>query len=533
MKRAILLLTSLMIACVLSAQESFIVPRPSNVVEDFGTFQLSRKTVIYIADNALRTTTSLFVDDMARALGGKMPITQIPRSKNSIAVYLYGKLAEEEYKITIASSGVVITGGSARAISYAFQTMRQMIINGEMDGKTVVMKCQTIQDKPFFKYRGGHLDVGRHFFTVDEVKRFIDILALHKANHFHFHLTEDQGWRIEIKQYPRLTEIGSVRAATQVGNDRTKLDGVPYKGFYTQEQIRDIVNYARQRYIDIIPEIEMPGHSVAALASYPELGCTGGPYEVRQTWGISDQVFCAGKESTFTFIENVLSEVISLFPYKYIHIGGDECPKKAWQVCQACQQRIKDEGLKDEHELQSYFVKRIEKWLNDRGRSIIGWDEILEGGVSHSATVMSWRGKKGGIAAAKMGNKVIMAPNTNCYLDYYQTSDPIANNEPLAIGKTTRFLNVDKVYSLDPYEGLSDDEKGCILGVQANMWGEYVATFDHIQHMFLPRFAAVAEVGWSYDRKDIGDFSNRLKEMKNVYDYFGFKYAPYFFNGIK
>ena len=295
--------------------------------------------------------------------------------------------------------------------------------------------------------------------------------------------------------------------------------------------MREVVAYAAERYIDVIPEIEMPGHAVAALTTYPHLGCTGGPYEVWTRWGISKNIFCAGKESTFEFIENVLTEVLELFPYKYIHIGGDEAPRDMWKRCPHCQKRIKDEGLKDENELQSYFMERVEKWLNERGRSIIGWDEILKGGISKSATVMSWRGSKGGIAAAKLGNYVVMTPNTHCYIDYYQTSNPVENGEPLGNGRFPVTLR--KTYSLDPYAGLNEQQQQYIKGVQVNLWTEYIATFDHIQHMLLPRVAALAETGWSYGNKDYDDFARRMHILRRLYDKKGFVYAPYFFNGIE
>lgn len=306
----------------------------------------------------------------------------------------------------------------------------------------------------------------------------------------------------------------------------TEYDGTPYGGFYTQKEIRDIVKYAADRFVTVIPEIELPGHAVAALASYPWLGCRGEGYEVRTRWGVSPEVYCPGKETTFGFLQDVFTEVLELFPSEYIHIGGDECPKESWKTCPMCQQRIREEGLKDEFELQSYTVRRMEKWLGEHGRKIIGWDEILEGGVSPTATVMSWRGSKGGIAAAKAGNHVIMAPNDFCYLDYYQTKDPM--KEPLGIGG---FVPVSKSYALDPYDGLAPEERPYILGVQANLWTEYIFTSTHLKHMLLPRLAAIAEVGWSYDRKDFADFKRRMSSFRKCYDASGYNYATYFFDG--
>ena len=371
------------------------------------------------------------------------------------------------------------------------------------------------------------LDCCRHFFTVDEIKTFIDILALHKLNRFHWHLTDDQGWRIEIRHYPGLTKEGSRRAETVLGRNTNIYDGIPSGGYYTQRQIRDVVAYAAERFITVIPEIEMPGHASAALAAYPWLGCAGEGYMVRTRWGVFPEVYCAGKDSTFEFMENVLAEVCELFPSEYIHIGGDECPKQSWTSCPACQQRIRNERLEHENELQSYFVHRIEKWLNARGRNLIGWDEILEGGISKTATIMSWRGADSGVAAAKAGNQVIMTPNTHCYLDYFQTQEP-ERLEPLGIGG---YVPVRKVYSFDPYDRLSSAEQSCIQGVQGTIWTEYIASFAHAQHMALPRLAALAEVGWACDRRDFGDFTRRMTVFRKLYDKCGYRYASYFFDG--
>ena len=461
------------------------------------------------------------------------------KRKGGISLRLDKQLGEEEYLLNITKQGIELYGGTPKAVFYGLQSLRQLICAASHKGKKVVLECMTIKDKPHFRYRGGMLDVGRHFFSVDEVKKFIDILALHKMNSFHWHLTEDQGWRIEIKKYPNLTKIGSIRKQTVVGPHHNRpdqvYDGKPYGGFFTQEEIRDVVRYATERYIEVIPEIDMPGHMLAALASYPHLGCTKGPYEVRTRWGIARDVLCAGRESTFEFVEGVLDEVVALFPSKYIHVGGDECRKHRWKVCSDCQKRIADEGLKDEFELQSYFMKRVEKYLSEKhGRSIIGWDEILEGGLSKTATVMSWRGTKGGIKAAKLGNEVIMTPNKFCYLDYANTSDREKNKEPICGGSNgKRPLTLRKAYSFDPYAELNEQERKFIKGVQGNMWTEFVPNFNHVQHMVLPRIAAIAEVGWSYERKNYDDFARRIHLLRKLYDKCGFNYAPYFFNGIE
>ena len=376
--------------------------------------------------------------------------------------------------------------------------------------RSVPWNCPpTIDDRPALAYRGLMLDVARHFFTVEEVKRTLDLLALHKMNVFHWHLTDDQGWRIEIERYPELTRTGAVRRRTLIGRDpggeydaTCRYDETPYGGYYTQEEIREVVDYAARRFITVIPEIEFPGHAVAALASYPWLSCTGERYEVRQTWDIDDRVFCPGRETTFEFIEHVLEEVIGLFPSEYVHIGGDECPTTLWERCPRCRARMRAEGLASPRQLQGYATARVERFLQRHGRRLIGWDELLEGGVSPTAVVMSWRGTEGGIRAAKQGNRVIMAPTTHCYLDYYQSADTAA--EPLAWGG---FLPLEKVYSFDPLEGLTSDEARFVLGVQANLWTEYIPDFGQAHTAPPPRLSALAEAGRNPQEKDYDLFS--------------------------
>ena len=428
----------------------------------------------------------------------------------------------EGYRIDISARRAQLSAGDDAGLFYGLQTLLQL---ADERGN---LPCVSIEDHPRYRYRGLHLDVCRHFFPVRFIKHYLDWMASCKLNTFHWHLTDDQGWRIEIKKYPDLARKGSVRKETLVGNLRTstEYDGIPYGGYYTQKQIREIVRYAAERHIEVIPEIEMPGHGLGALTAYPWLGCRGENYEVWTRWGISKDVFCAGKDSTFEFLQDVLAEVIELFPSKYIHIGGDECPKARWKECPLCQRRMKENGLKNEEELQSYFMQRIEKWLNDHGRNIIGWDEILQGGISKTATVMSWRGSKGGIAAAKAGNTVIMAPNTHCYLDYRQTQQQ--EFEPLG---QVKYLPMRQGYALDPYEQLTPDERKYILGVQGNLWTEYIPDFRQVKHMLLPRLAAIAETGWAYDRKDFEDFSRRMRQFRKVYDRAGYNYATYFFDG--
>ena len=540
MKRLFILAVSLFVATMAIAAECVIVPLPVSYEPQKGKLSLSSKSVVYVADKALVRPATMFCSNVAAEKGLQFAVVEgAAQGKGSIALALDQSLAEEEYTLTIAKSGVVVKGGSEKAVFYGLQSLRQVIFHSKGNSKKVAVECINVKDKPHFGYRGGMLDVCRHFFSVDEVKKFIDILALHKMNRFHWHLTEDQGWRIEIKKYPNLIKVGSMRKETVVGPHHNRpeqiYDGKPHGGYFTQDEVREIVRYAAERYIEVIPEIDMPGHMVAALASYPELGCTKGPYEVRTRWGIARDVLCAGRESTFEFVEGVLDEVVALFPSKYIHVGGDECRKHRWKVCPDCQKRIKEEGLKDEYELQSYFMKRVEKYLAEKhSRSIIGWDEILEGGLSKTATVMSWRGTKGGIKAAQMGNDVVMTPNQFCYLDYANTTNREKNGEPISGGSNgKRPLTLRKAYSFDPYDQLNEHERKFIKGVQGNLWTEFVPNFDHAQRMVLPRIAAIAEVGWTYGEKNYDDFARRMHLLRKLYDKCGFKYAPYFFNGIE
>ena len=540
MKKLFLMCVALVMASVAVAGECLIVPRPVSYEPQKGKCVLSSKTTINVADKSLVRPATMFCKNVAYEKGLQLSVVESAvAAKGAITLSVDKLYAEEAYVLDIAKSGVTIKGGSEKAVFYGLQSLRQVVFHAKAKGEKVELPCMVVEDKPHFSYRGGMLDVCRHFFSVDEVKKFIDILALHKMNRFHWHLTEDQGWRIEIKKYPNLTKVGSMRKETLIGRYGKKyapykFDGKPYGGFFTQDEIREVVRYATERYIEIIPEIDMPGHMIAALASYPELGCTKGPYEVRTTWGISRDVLCAGRESTFEFVEGVLAEILELFPSKYIHVGGDECPKHRWKVCPDCQKRIKEEGLKDEYELQSYFIHRVEKFLAKHGRHLIGWDEILEGGISKTATIMAWRGPKRGIEAAKLGNNVIMTPTHYCYLDYANTTNREKNNEPICGGGNgKRPLTLRKAYSFNPYDELNEYERQFIKGVQGNMWTEYVPTFNHVQHMVLPRLAAIAEVGWTFGEKNYDDFARRMHLLRKLYDKCGFNYAPYFFNGIE
>ncbi len=430
---------------------------------------------------------------------------------------------DEWYGLIIREDRIQLFAPDEEGLFRGSRTLVQLLEQGKNTGS---IPCLTITDKPRFAWRGMHLDVVRHFFPIPFVKKYIDLLARYKMNSFHWHLTDDQGWRIEIKKYPKLAEVGAWRKGSLVGPyGRREYDSIPYGSFYTQEQIREVVAYAKARHINVVPEIEMPGHALAALSAYPQLGCTGGPYEVERGWGVFDDVFCAGNDTLFTVLEDVLTEVMGLFPSPYIHIGGDECPKEQWKVCPKCQARMKAEGLKDEHELQSYFIQRIEKFVNSKGRKIIGWDEILEGGLAPNAAVMSWRGTEGGVAAAQSGHYAVMTPGDYCYFDHYQ-GDPA--NEPLAIGGYT---TLQKVYSYEPIpEELTAEEAKYILGAQGNIWTEYILTPEHVEYMLTPRMLALAEVLWTpKEKRDEADFVNRLEAEFAQLDAMKVEYAKSLF----
>lgn len=513
-----------------------IIPRPQQVnVSNDAPFTLSAKTVISLGTNSqdMKRNANMLASYIEQATGIR---PAVGKSKNGAAIVLTidKNIANAEgYKLDADAKQIRIAGASAAGVFYGIQTLRKSLplVNGK--ASKVSVPAVHIADAPRFAYRGTHLDVSRHFVTADSVRQFIDMLALHNINRFHWHLTDDQGWRIEIKKYPLLTQIGSKRAQTVIGHNSGKYDGKPYGGFYTQQQIRDIVKYAADRYITIVPEIDLPGHMQAALAAYPDMGCTGGPYEVWQKWGVSDNVLCAGNDKTLTFIDNVLKEITQLFPSKYIHVGGDECPKTQWQKCPKCQARIKalnleaKDGHSAEERLQSYIITHASNYLKSLGRNTIGWDEILEGGLAEGATVMSWRGESGGIAAAKQHHDVVMTPNSYLYFDYYQSLDKA--NEPLAIGG---YLPLETVYSYEPMpKELTADEARHIIGVQANIWTEYMPTFKQMQYMALPRMAALSEVQWSQPAlKDYTSFTNRLTEFTHLYDRLGYNYAKHLYN---
>lgn len=517
-----------------SEDEYPVIPKPTSLEITTGKFLVDAQTKI-VGDELLRNEGEYLSAVMGKILGANLSFsTKTDKLEGNILLKLDPSLSNDEaYTLSVTYNQITVSGKTNKGVFYGIQTLRQLIpLESDQDPSDEVLAlipAVKISDTPRYVYRGMHLDVSRHFFPVSFIKRYIDILAMHKMNTFHWHLTDDQGWRIEIKKYPKLTTEGSVRKETIIGHGNTwysgkaQFDGKPYGGFYTQEEIKEVVAYAADRHITVIPEIELPGHSLAAIAAYPELGNTGKQYEVGTRWGVFPEIY-APSEKTFAFLEDVLTEVVELFPSKLIHIGGDEAPKTQWEQSKLAQEVIKREGLKDEHELQSYFIRRIEKFLNSKGRDIIGWDEILEGGLAPNATVMSWRGIKGGIQAAKMHHNVIMTPTQFCYFDFYQTKN--GADEPLAIGgKTT----VQDVYSFEPTpKELTQEESKYVLGAQANVWTEYIATTNHVEYMVLPRMAALSEVVWSpKDSRDWNDFRSRLKHLVKRYDFWDLNYATH------
>lgn len=490
-----------------------VIPKPQKLTERQGQFAIpGAASIILSEDNeGLQTAVTHLKSLLEKAGVAKVEIkTGAPEAHAFNFVLDPNISGEEAYHLDISNDKIEIHVANGGGAFYAVQTLHQLLPVEAETGpvKDLTLPSVEIEDAPRFTYRGMHLDVGRHFFPIEFVKKYIDLLALHKFNRFHWHLTEDQGWRIEIKKYPKLQEVAACRDETLVGhyNDQPQqYDGKRYCGYYTQEEACEIVRYANERFITVVPEIEMPGHAQAAVAAYPELGCTGKPVEVAKSWGVFEDVYCPN-EASFEFLENVLTEVMDIFPSPFIHIGGDECPKTQWQTNPTAQAIIKKEGLKDEHELQSWFIQRMERFLNEHGRNIIGWDEILEGGLAPNATVMSWRGTEGGIEAAKQHHNVIMTPTDYCYFDYYQSQDP---DEPLAIGG---YLPLETVYDFEPVpEQFTAEEAKYIIGAQGNVWTEYMDTPEHVEYMVFPRACAMAELCWTpASEKNYDDFLQRL-----------------------
>lgn len=515
-----------------------IIPAPANIIPQQGSFTFNANTVVVCnpAQTEVFKLAQQFAQQLETVTGMKLMLKSQPGDTTNAVVFQQSVMANPEaYELIITPRTIRIRAGAPNGFFYGLQTLYQLLpvqIYGRQRVNDIhwIAPAVSISDAPRFSYRGLHLDVSRHFFPVEFIKKYIDAMAIHKLNTFHWHLTDDQGWRIEIKKHPRLTEVGSVRKETLIGHFYEHMpqryDGKPYGGFYTQDEAREIVKYASERFITVVPEIEMPGHAQAALAAYPFLGCKKDPsIEVATKWGIFKEVFCP-TDSTFRFLEDVLTEVMDIFPSKYIHIGGDECPKDNWKKCAHCQEMIKKHNLKDEHGLQSYFITRMEKFVNSKGRRIIGWDEIMEGGLAPNATVMSWRGTKGGIAAAKSRHHVVMTPTDFCYLDYYQ-ADP--QNEPTAIGG---YVPLKKVYDYEPVPAeLTAEEAKYILGVQANLWTEYMPTSQHVEYMAYPRVAALAETAWSSTgRRNWDDFRGRMLTQFGRYEQLNINASRAFFD---
>ena len=528
-------LMALLLCSFTAVAQVNIIPQPASLKMPriMADFPINPSTKIVLEGSGLENSVQFFNDYLKAFYGFSLEITSSARGNNNI-ILNFERMDDSipgAYNLTVTEKGIYIGGDNETGVFYGIQSLIQLLPMPDGTKKLSIPYVE-INDKPRFAYRGMMLDVGRHFMPVSFVKKFIDYLAMHKMNEFHWHLTEDQGWRIEIKKYPRLTEVGAWRYGTVIGKRPWKTnDNIYYGGFYTQEQIKDVVAYASKRYITIIPEIEMPGHGSAAIAAYPWLSCfpeekTNIPDSllsevgrkangkiVYEQWGVATDVFCAGKDSVFQFLQDVIDEVVLLFPSKYIHVGGDECPKTNWKRCPLCQKRIHDLGIKDEHELQSYFIQRMEKYINSKGKTLIGWDEILEGGLAPNAVVMSWRGEKGGIEAAKQKHTVIMTPTTYVYFDYSQSK----HDDSLVIGG---YLPLEKVYKYEPIPAeLSADDGRYVLGAQANTWTEYMPDPSKIEYMIFPRMDALSEVVWSPKSvRNWEDFKKKLPYQFKRYD---------------
>ncbi|MCX6281924.1 MAG: family 20 glycosylhydrolase [Bacteroidetes bacterium] len=546
-KKSFELLFFFSLVCIIAVKapaqnETTIIPKPFSLKMKPGTFEFNRGTTFYIHSVDKETgPVAGFIKQLLEKAGlTGLNVLEEPADirniKNAVVFRLTnkGKIPAEGYILTVSPEQIIVEAPCGSGLFYGMQSLIQLFPPEVYSGKNgseslkLSIPCIEIKDHPRFAYRGMHLDVSRHFFPKEFIKQYIDLIAMYKMNVFHWHLTDDNGWRIEIKKYPKLTSIGAWRVDHENEPWDTRARQKPgetatYGGFYSQDEIREIVQYAASRYVTIIPEIEMPAHSVEVLAAYPELSCTGGPFTVPPgTYWPNKDILCAGNDSVFTFLENVLTEVMELFPSRYIHIGGDEADKTNWKTCKKCQDRIKAEGLKDEKELQSYFIKRIEKFILSKNRRLIGWDEILDGGIAPEATVMSWRGVEGGIAAARQGHDAIMTPGDYCYFDHYQ-ADP--ETEPKAIGG---FLTLKKVYSYEPVpEELTQDEQKHILGAQGNVWTEFIPSVKQVEYMALPRMIALAEVDWSpKTARNFVEFRTRLNVHLKKLDFMKVTYSP-------
>jgi hexosaminidase len=532
MKKVTLILSAMLVlACAKPQPQAFhVIPMPADVTVSEGAFCV--KGVAVKVDENLdelsQKAVGRFITALEAATGSKTKA-----GDKGFVFQVNPNLAAEQYAININADGAVVEASALNGFVYACETLKQMLPAAIYGGKKAkadwVLPYVSILDQPRFDYRGMHLDPCRHFWTIEETKKYLDVMTAYKLNRFHWHLTEDQGWRMEVKKYPKLTEIGAWRDGTVIKKDWDSNDGIRHGGFYTQEEMKEIVAYAAERGITVIPEIDLPGHMVAALAAYPELGCTGGPYEVWKRWGISPDILCAGNEKIYTFLEDVFTELMDIFPSEYIHIGGDECfphgEAYPWDSCPKCAALMKKLGIKKgpeaKHYLQNYVTARVQKFLNDHGRKIIGWDEILEGDLAKGATVMSWRGTKGGIKAASMGFDVVMTPTDYAYFDYYQSKE--RDKEPFGIGG---YLPLEKVYGYEPYDGMVAGSESHILGVQANMWTEYIATPEHLEYMLMPRMSAMSEIQWcAAEAKDYERFKASLDHTFEMMDAMGVNYC--------
>lgn len=513
-----------------------VIPHPVSVTTSDGAFHIdSTSRICYPKGNArLKANAEMLAGYIRQLTGATLAVTDdAPRDSDIILQLHPAVLAPEGYQIDVTPKNLTLTSSTPNGDFYGIQAIRKSLqADAGRDGKAVFPAGKVV-DHPRFGYRGAHLDVARHFFPLDSVKRFIDIIALHNVNKFHWHLTDDQGWRVEIKKRPELIKAGSIRKGTAIGRDLSSSDSIPYGGFYTQDEIRELVDYAAKHYIEVIPEIDMPGHMQAALAAYPYLGCKGDGYDVWQSWGVSPEVLCPGNDSVYVFVEDVLTEIMDLFPGKYIHIGGDECPKERWEKCSKCQALADSLGLYTdsvstrEQKLQTVFMSHAVDFLEKNGRKVIGWDEILEGGLSGDVAVMSWRGTEGAAEAARQGHDAILTPADYCYLNFYQSED--TDHEPLAIGG---YVPLTKVYSFEPVaKDLTPEQAKHILGAQSNIWTEYIADFWGVEYMELPRLAALSEVQWcAPENKDLNRFISALPALQNHYDAEGYKYGHHLYN---
>ena len=534
----------LMLSCFIArgaekADYAQVIPQPRSVNMQKGApFLLQSSTVItYTAGNDMQRNATFLSQWINELTGVKLGVQATKgKAKSVISLVIDAKAKDinntEGYAINITNKGIIVRGKTAAGVFYGCQTLRKtMPALKNADGTAVIeMPAVAITDEPRFEYRGMHLDCSRHFYKASFVKQYIDMIALHNMNRFHWHLTDDQGWRFAVDKYPKLATIASQRNGTMLGHCPNVIDHTPYGGYYTDEEIKDIIKYAADRYITIIPEVDMPGHMMAVLAAYPELGCTGGPYETAMRWGIFEDILCAGNPKSYEFLEAVLDKVCDLFPSRYIHIGGDEAPRTRWEKCPKCQAIIAKEGIvaKDGHSkealLQGYLTHKVQAYLEAKGRRIIGWDELLGCDVDTTATIMSWRGSEPGAKGAKLGHDVIMTPMPHCYFDFYQTKD--IRNEPVAIGN---FLDVAKVYAMQPVaDGLSPEAAKHIIGVQANVWTEYITCPEYVEYMILPRMAALAEVQWMPEsQKNFDAFKKRITSFRSIYDHYGWNVAPH------